>query len=148
MANEPPTQEGIGKWQAEILTWPVRWLSRRSRGCKMLGYKRRPSIISSTSEFASPIGCENPIWVIRPSDRVCLSCVYLLGENRQERNRTTSSSNVDDYTTHMHYLPPFLKAVQAGVASVMCSYNLINSSYACQVSIESSRIERCRSTRG
>ena len=43
--------------------------------------------------------------------------------NEQERNRTTSSSNVDDYTTHMHYLPPFLKAVQADVASVMCSYS-------------------------
>ena len=66
------------------------------------------------------------------SDR---ALILFAGWIRQERNRTTSSSNVDDYTTHMHYLPPFLKAVQAGVASVMCSYNLINSSYACQVSV-------------
>lgn len=52
--------------------------------------------------------------------------------NEQERNRTTSSSNVDDRTEHEIYLHPFLKSVQADVASVMCSYNLINSSWACQ----------------
>lgn len=52
--------------------------------------------------------------------------------NEQERNRTTSSSNVDDRTLHEFYLHPFLRAVQADVASFMCSYNLINGSWACQ----------------
>jgi beta-glucosidase len=33
---------------------------------------------------------------------------------------------------HELYLHPFLRAVQADVASVMCSYNLINNSWACQ----------------
>lgn len=54
--------------------------------------------------------------------------------NRQERFRTKVSSNVDDYTTHMFYLQPFLRSVQAEVATVMSSYNLINSSWASQVS--------------
>ncbi|KAI5450513.1 hypothetical protein NCC49_002970 [Naganishia albida] len=55
---------------------------------------------------------------------------YIL--NEQERNRTTSSSNSDDQTIHEIYLHPFLRSVQADVATVMCSYNLINSSWACQ----------------
>ncbi|KAI0545907.1 glycoside hydrolase superfamily [Xylaria curta] len=41
------------------------------------------------------------------------------------------SSNVDDRTMHELYLWPFGDAVKAGVASVMCSYNQINNSYAC-----------------
>lgn len=42
------------------------------------------------------------------------------------------SSNVDDRTLHELYLWPFADAVRAGVGSVMCSYNQINNSYACQ----------------
>ena len=41
---------------------------------------------------------------------------YIL--NEQERNRTTSSSNVDDATMHEIYLHPFLRSVQADVATV------------------------------
>ena len=41
------------------------------------------------------------------------------------------SSNVDDRTLHELYLWPFAESVKAGVASVMCSYNLVNNSYAC-----------------
>ena len=44
----------------------------------------------------------------------------------------TSSSNVDDKTMHEMYLWPFADAVRAGVGAVMCSYNQINNSYACQ----------------
>ncbi|KAK8203779.1 glycoside hydrolase family 3 protein [Phyllosticta capitalensis] len=42
------------------------------------------------------------------------------------------SSNVEDRTIHELYTWPFANAVRAGVASVMCSYNRINGSYACQ----------------
>lgn len=42
------------------------------------------------------------------------------------------SSNIDDRTIHEIYAWPFADSVRAGVASVMCSYNQINSSYACQ----------------
>ncbi|CAJ2509729.1 Uu.00g056290.m01.CDS01 [Anthostomella pinea] len=41
------------------------------------------------------------------------------------------SSNIDDKTLHEFYLWPFMDSVRAGVASVMCSYNRINSTYAC-----------------
>ncbi len=44
----------------------------------------------------------------------------------------TLSSNLDDKTMHETYLWPFADAVRAGVGSVMCSYQQINNSHACQ----------------
>ena len=41
------------------------------------------------------------------------------------------SSNIDDRTLHELYLWPFADSVKAGVGSVMCSYNMVNNSYAC-----------------
>ncbi|EHL01880.1 putative beta-glucosidase G [Glarea lozoyensis 74030] len=51
------------------------------------------------------------------------------------RNRTeieAISSNVDDRTMHELYLWPFYDAVKAGTVSVMCAYNRVNQTYACQ----------------
>ena len=42
------------------------------------------------------------------------------------------SSNIDDRTLHEVYAWPFADSVRAGVGSVMCSYNQVNNSYACQ----------------
>ncbi|KAG2420488.1 beta-glucosidase [Aspergillus terreus] len=42
------------------------------------------------------------------------------------------SSNIDDKAMHELYLWPFQDAVHAGSVSVMCSYQRINNSYACQ----------------
>ncbi|KAF2830111.1 hypothetical protein CC86DRAFT_367983 [Ophiobolus disseminans] len=42
------------------------------------------------------------------------------------------SSNIDDRTLHEIYVWPFADSIKAGVTSVMCSYNQVNSSYACQ----------------
>ena len=39
---------------------------------------------------------------------------------------------MDDRTQHELYVHPFLRSVQAGVASVMCSYNQINATWACE----------------
>ncbi|OTB07246.1 glycoside hydrolase family 3 protein [Hypoxylon sp. CI-4A] len=44
----------------------------------------------------------------------------------------TISSNIDDKTMHELYLWPFADAVRAGLGSIMCSYNQVNNSYACQ----------------
>ncbi|KAI0848821.1 glycoside hydrolase family 3 protein [Daldinia vernicosa] len=52
--------------------------------------------------------------------------------NEQEHFRSGISSNLDDKTMHEVYLWPFADAVRAGVGSVMCSYNQINNSYACE----------------
>ena len=42
------------------------------------------------------------------------------------------SSNLDDRTLHELYGWPFADAIRAGVSSVMCGYNQVNNSYACQ----------------
>ncbi|KAF8609380.1 beta-glucosidase [Ceratobasidium sp. AG-I] len=60
------------------------------------------------------------------------ACAKHYLNNEQEHFRETSSSNVDDRCQHEIYLPPFLKSVQAGVASFMCSYNQVNGTYACE----------------
>jgi beta-glucosidase len=52
--------------------------------------------------------------------------------NEQELGRETMSSTVDDRTMHELYLWPFADSVKAGVASVMCSYNKINGTWACE----------------
>ncbi|CAJ2512525.1 Uu.00g055400.m01.CDS01 [Anthostomella pinea] len=52
--------------------------------------------------------------------------------NEQELNRETISSSVDDRTMHELYLWPFADAVHANVAAVMCSYNKINGTWACE----------------
>ncbi len=45
----------------------------------------------------------------------------------------SNSSNifVDDQTLHEVYVAPFDAAVKAGVASIMCSYNRVNGTFAC-----------------
>ncbi|KAG1449592.1 hypothetical protein G6F46_012167 [Rhizopus delemar] len=55
---------------------------------------------------------------------------YIL--NEQEMNRTTESSDVDERTLHEIYLWPFARSVEAGVGSIMCSYNKANGTYACE----------------
>ncbi len=42
------------------------------------------------------------------------------------------SANLDDKTIHEIYLWPFASSVAAGVGSIMCSYNEVNKTPACQ----------------
>lgn len=62
---------------------------------------------------------------------------YLLNEQEHFRKPFewglphSISSNVDDRTLHELYLWPFAESIRVGVASVMCSYNMVNNSYAC-----------------
>lgn len=60
------------------------------------------------------------------------ACAKHLVGNEQEINRNTYSSNIDGRTLREIYLHPFLRSVQADVTSMMCSYNLLNNSWACQ----------------
>ncbi|KAH9840409.1 glycoside hydrolase family 3 protein [Teratosphaeria destructans] len=66
---------------------------------------------------------------------------YIGNEQETQRNPSVSSdgttieavsSNIDDRTMHEVYSWPFAEAVKIGTASIMCSYNRINGSYACQ----------------
>ena len=69
---------------------------------------------------------------------VMATAKHLIG-NEQEHFRqsyewflpNSLSSNIDDRTLHEIYLWPFADSVRAGVASIMCSYNMVNNSYAC-----------------
>jgi beta-glucosidase len=52
--------------------------------------------------------------------------------NDQETNRNTDSSDASVRTMQEMDLPAFDAAVKAGVGAAMCSYNRVNSIYACQ----------------
>ena len=41
------------------------------------------------------------------------------------------SANIDDRTMHEIYAWPFAESIRAGVGSIMCSYQMVNNSYAC-----------------
>jgi beta-glucosidase len=49
-----------------------------------------------------------------------------------EKLQEALSANIDDRTMHEIYLWPFADAVKAGVSSVMCAYQRLNGSYACE----------------
>lgn len=51
--------------------------------------------------------------------------------NSQETYRYVESSVVDERTLTEKYALPFRRAIDAGVAGVMCSYNRVNGTYAC-----------------
>jgi beta-glucosidase len=55
---------------------------------------------------------------------------YIL--NEQEHYRNSISVKIDDRTLHELYLWPFADSVRAGVGSIMCSYNKIESIYSCE----------------
>jgi beta-glucosidase len=52
--------------------------------------------------------------------------------NEQETNRMTISSVVDERTLREIYVPPFAASIDAGVGAVMCSYNQVNGTFACE----------------
>lgn len=62
------------------------------------------------------------------------------GNNAQGQYTQAVSSNIDDVTMHELYLWPFQDAIKAGTASVMCSYNRVNNSYACQNSYTQNKL--------
>ncbi|KAJ5586825.1 uncharacterized protein N7459_002590 [Penicillium hispanicum] len=66
---------------------------------------------------------------------------FIANEQELYRNPTTNadnqsvesiSSNIDDKTMHELYLWPFQDTLKAGSGNIMCSYNRINNSHACQ----------------
>jgi beta-glucosidase len=65
---------------------------------------------------------------------------YIGNEQETQRSNTdvdgtkveAISSNIDDRTLHELYLWPFADTVKAGAASIMCSYNRLNMTYACE----------------
>ncbi|KAF7732300.1 hypothetical protein EC973_005196 [Apophysomyces ossiformis] len=52
--------------------------------------------------------------------------------NEQEYLREQQSTEMDERTLREVYAWPFARSIEAGVASVMCSYNLFRGIYACE----------------
>lgn len=74
------------------------------------------------------------------SQGVIACAKHMLG-NEQEHFRggsggseqaQTYSSDIDDRTIHELYAWPFAESVRAGVGSLMCAYNRINSTFGCE----------------
>ncbi|KAH6919134.1 beta-glucosidase [Coprinopsis sp. MPI-PUGE-AT-0042] len=59
------------------------------------------------------------------------ACVKHFLANNQEHWRYGASSNLDDRTMHEIYFYPFLRSIEANVASVMCAYNRFNGTSSC-----------------
>ncbi|KAJ5328873.1 CAZyme family GH3 [Penicillium brevicompactum] len=84
----------------------------------------------SVDPYLSGVGMEHTIQGMQDSG-VQACAKHWLG-NEQEHNRETMSSNIGDRATHELYVWPFMNAVKANVASVMCSYNKFNQTWACE----------------
>jgi beta-glucosidase len=68
---------------------------------------------------------------IQSKNVIAMAKHYVL--NDQETNRRTIQVKVDDRTLHELYLTPFEMSVKdGGVGSIMCSYNRIGTTYACE----------------
>ncbi|ORY98029.1 beta-glucosidase [Syncephalastrum racemosum] len=52
--------------------------------------------------------------------------------NNQELNRKNSSSDISVRAVHEIWTWPYARAVDAGVGSIMCSYNQLNGTWACE----------------
>jgi beta-glucosidase len=72
-------------------------------------------------------------WIKGIQDNPVIADVKHYALNNHEVNRMTVSSDADQRTIREIYTPAFEAAVKDGhVGSVMCSYNRINSVYACE----------------
>ncbi|KAI8149937.1 glycoside hydrolase superfamily [Fennellomyces sp. T-0311] len=65
------------------------------------------------------------------SQGVIAAAKHFIG-NEQEGNRMLIDVTIDDRTLHEVYLWPFARSVEAGVGTIMCSYNKLNGTYACE----------------
>lgn len=61
-----------------------------------------------------------------------IACAKHFVDNAQENERHDMSARVGDRAQHELYYEPFRGAVDAGVGSVMCAFNRINDTYACE----------------
>ncbi|KAK1148089.1 hypothetical protein N8T08_010727 [Aspergillus melleus] len=84
----------------------------------------------SVDPYLTGVGMEETILGMQESG-VQACAKHWLG-NEQEHYRETISSNMPDRATHELYAWPFMDAIKANVASVMCSYNKVNGSWGCE----------------
>ncbi len=56
---------------------------------------------------------------------------YIAFDSSASSYKSIYNVDVEPQAMHEIYLPPFQEAVQAGVSSIMCSYNKVNGKFAC-----------------
>jgi len=99
----------------------------------------------SPDPYLSGVSMEETITGIQDAGVQATAKHFIGNEQETQRNPTYNpngtltdviqesiSANIDDRTMHELYLWPFANAVHAKVASVMCAYQRLNGSYACQ----------------
>ncbi|KAI7662961.1 putative beta-glucosidase [Hortaea werneckii] len=109
------------------------------------GYAGRNWEGFSPDQYLTGIATAQTIMGIQDAGVQATAKHYIGNEQETQRNPTFAtngsltakdqeaiSSNIDDRTMHEAYLWPFANAVKANVASVMCAYQRLNGSYACQ----------------
>jgi len=106
---------------------PMMNIDRNARhGRNWEGFGSDP-YLSGENAFAYVQGVQDQNVVATAKHYIC---------NEQETNRVSDvmaySAYLDDRTMHEIYLWPFASSVAAGVGSVMCSYNQVNGTPACQ----------------
>ncbi|KAJ3034856.1 hypothetical protein HDV00_004588 [Rhizophlyctis rosea] len=65
------------------------------------------------------------------SQGVIATAKHYIGNEQEHGRQTTTSSNIDERTLHEIYLEPFRASIEAGVGSVMCSYNKLDGVEPC-----------------
>ncbi|MGC3994026.1 MAG: glycoside hydrolase family 3 C-terminal domain-containing protein [Propionicimonas sp.] len=90
-------------------------------------YLGEDAVLAGNLAGAMIKGIQNPT-----GDRAVMAEVKHYVANEQETDRQTSSSNVSERALREIYELPFEIAVDSQPANVMCSYNQINGTYACE----------------
>ncbi|CAD7926685.1 unnamed protein product [Amoebophrya sp. A120] len=62
--------------------------------------------------------------------------------NNQETEREYVSSEVPEQVGMEYYMKPFIAGVEAGASSIMCAYNKVNGTYACENADVMKRLEK------
>ncbi|KAF3767348.1 family 3 glycoside hydrolase [Cryphonectria parasitica EP155] len=138
-----PGIQAAATWDVDLLLQRGQYLGAEAKGCGVhvllgpvagpLGKNAQGGRIwegFGPDPYLTGIAMEQTIMGMQGSGVQATAKHYIL--NEQEKNRETLSSNLDDRAMHELYLWPFADAVHAGVASVMCSYNKINETWACE----------------
>eukprot|EP01047_Picozoa_sp_COSAG01_P046259 COSAG01_NODE_4328_length_5129_cov_15.312724_6_plen_318_part_00 len=86
--------------------------------------------MSGESPFLGSVMVGPAVQGIQSNGVIATAKHYIL--NNQEWCRGNVSADVDERTIMEIYQPPFAAAIAAGVGSIMCGYNRINSVYACE----------------
>ncbi|SHO79579.1 Uncharacterized protein MSYG_3929 [Malassezia sympodialis ATCC 42132] len=115
-------QEFRGKGANVYLGPMVNLMRAPAAGRNWEGFGADP-YLNGEAAYQTVLGVQN--------ERVQATVKHYLA-NQQEHFRNTGSSNLDERTERELYLHPFMRAIQAGVVSVMPGYNFVNNSWMSQ----------------